>query len=83
MESDIQRFIRKETKKAEAKATMEMNKYMQGNCKNSTAEFKEGEHKTKDASKLEFDFSYEVSGCKNPRRNGSAYCQDCSDKHNK
>ena len=29
----------------------------------------------------EYEHTWSNSGCKNPRRNGSAYCQECSNKH--
>ena len=43
------------------------NKKVNNTCKNTNADYEK----------------YEFSGCVNLRRNGSAYCQECSDKHNK
>ena len=54
-----------------------MNKEKNSTCKNGKFILAA---KEVDVVKLQYDFSYQNTGCTNPRRNGSAWCQDCSDK---
>ena len=63
---------------AEELANSQMRKQRQQTCKASNFSVKEGD---KDYEKQTFDYSIENTGCTNPRRNGSAWCQSCSDKH--
>jgi hypothetical protein len=59
-------------------ANMMLAKQTQYYCKNSDLKIvtKEGEE-----DKTEITLDIQNDGCKNPRRSGSAYCQECSDKH--
>lgn len=57
----------------EAYATMQMNKEKNITCKNGKFSFtlrKGEEHETR--------FKVSNTGCNNPRRNGSAFCEDCA-----
>lgn len=47
-------------------------------CKN--AELTEMKRDVSDYKTREFTFKWENNGCKNMRRYGSAWCQECSDK---
>lgn len=49
-------------------------------CKNTVLGDVFMNKQTPKGTKTVFDFKRE-SGCKNLRRNGSAYCQECSDNH--
>lgn len=64
--------------KAEEAAQKKMRDMNQQLCKNSELRVENtvNDYKT-------YDFQYQVmnDGCPNDRRNGSAWCQSCSDKH--
>lgn len=66
-------------------ATRFSNKLRQSLCKNAIVEVvNQGmyERENKDGTKVkDIDWGVRGDGCRNQRRNGSAFCQECSDKH--
>ena len=56
---------------AHYQAVKARNKRRSTMCKNCTVEIKE----------VAETFELEIGGCKSERRNGSAWCQECSDAH--
>ena len=69
-------------------ATLFANSVRRSLCKNATVEAidtgKDEEIEKRSGNKI-IERSYDIrgDGCRNERRNGSAFCQDCSDKHKK
>jgi hypothetical protein len=64
------------------------NSVRQKLCKNATVEvFATGEQELvinhTGIQMMEDSYDIRGDGCRNERRNGSAFCQDCSDKHKK
>ena len=62
-----------------ATATRIANGYRQRLCKNAVVEVVPIEGSKDDRGEQCYDLKGD--GCRNGRRNGSAWCQDCSDKH--
>jgi hypothetical protein len=65
---------------AKNRAKKVLSSLTQTHCKNGVWALEEVESKHP-TTVYEF-LSKHVSGCKNPRRNGSAYCQTCADAYN-
>lgn len=70
-------MIPTEQKQAEDKTIKDMNKFKRETCKNASFDY---EQDKVDYTTREFTFKITNKGCNNLRRNGSAWCQDCSDK---
>jgi hypothetical protein len=64
---------------AERKAILELNKSRQTTCKNAVIAIVDEKF---DYGSMKLTYNLSNTGCLNKRRNGSAYCQECSDKHN-
>lgn len=85
---DEEKTIPKKPHLSEDTANRFANSVRQKLCKNATVEvFATGEQgqviSHTGAQILEDSYDLRGDGCRNERRNGSAFCQECSDKHNK
>ena len=68
-------------KKINAVAEKEKNQFIQTHCKSLKSVTIDWDKEDKDNPLALRGYKLLKVGCENERRNGSAYCQDCSDKH--
>lgn len=66
--------------RAESLAIRAANKEKDRTCKNGVFKINQT---ASDYKTMTFLYETENTGCKNPKRSGSAWCQECSDKHHK
>ena len=78
MESEEDRMTRVIKEEAETGARHRLNKERQLVCKGGQFSVQENK-KESIAKNMKFVFDVVNTGCKNERRNGSAWCQVCSD----
>lgn len=72
-------MITTEQRDAEIMAIKAMQKQKGETCKNQSFDYKVSKQ-FQDHMDRSYKFDIINDGCNNPRRNGSAWCQECSDK---